>query len=83
MTPREELAWKQATKFCQTAEWGMRAIKSAFPRIKERIMYETKGQWKVMLNLMVLLYNYPLKHVGLNEIETTFFCLLRHCVGED
>jgi hypothetical protein len=58
MTPQQELHWKQATQFRQTAEWGMRAIKSAFPCIKEKIMYETKGRRKVMLNLMVLRYNY-------------------------
>jgi hypothetical protein len=80
MTPQEELAWKQATQFRQTAVWGMHTIKSAFPCIKEKIMYETKGRQEVMLNLMVLLYSYRLKHVGLNEIETTFVGALRNRV---
>jgi DDE superfamily endonuclease len=83
MSAREKLRWKQATQFRQTAEWGMRAMKSAFPRIKEKIMYETKGRRKLMLNLMVLLYNYRSEHVGLNEIKTTFVDALRNRYGED
>jgi hypothetical protein len=83
MTICEKQKWQQATQFRQTAEWGMCAMKSVFPRIKEKIMYKTKGRRKVMLNLMVLLYNYRLEHVGLNEIQTTFVGALKNQYGEE
>jgi len=38
----------------------MRGFQSSFPRLKEKILYEERGERKIMLNLMVLQYNFRL-----------------------
>ena len=66
------LQLKQATSLRQAAEWGMRAIQSAFPRMKDAILYEEKGERGVVLKLLPLLYNIRLAKVGLNQILNTY-----------
>jgi DDE superfamily endonuclease len=69
----EELVVQQeATSLRQAAEWGMRAIQSSFPRLKDRIHYETNGERRVFLQLLPLLYKYCMKLVGLNQIGSTY-----------
>jgi hypothetical protein len=36
----------------------MRAFQGSFPRLKEKIRFEERGERKIMLNLMVLLDNF-------------------------
>ena len=67
-TPSEMLRLDQATSLRQAAEWGMRAIQSAFPRFYDRIKFERNGERAVYLSLLPLLYNYRLAKVGLNQI---------------
>jgi hypothetical protein len=62
----------QATSLRQAAEWGMRAIQSSFPRLKDRIHYENNGERKIFLSLLPLLYNYRTNLVGLNQIANTY-----------
>ena len=62
----------QATSVRQAAEWGMRAFQGSFPRIKDRLVYEEKGERKIMLKFIVLLYNYRARKVGLNQILNTY-----------
>jgi len=66
------LQLKQATSLRQAAEWGMRSIQSAFPRMKDAILYEEKGERAVILKLLPLLYNIRLERVGLNQILNTY-----------
>ena len=63
---------RQATSLRQLSEWGMRMIQGQFPRLKDRIVLEDFGERKVILNLMVLLYNYQASTVGINQILNTF-----------
>jgi hypothetical protein len=63
---------QEATSLRQAAEWGMRAIQSSFPRLKDRIQYENNGERKVFLLLLPLLYNYRTNLVGLNQIGSTY-----------
>jgi DDE superfamily endonuclease len=63
---------EQATSLRQAAEWGMRAIQGAFPRLKETIKIEENGERSVILNLMPLLYNYRLATVGLNQLRNVY-----------
>ena len=56
----------------QSAEWGMRAFQASFPRIKDRILYEEKGERKIILKLLVYLFNYRANHVGINQIKNTY-----------
>ncbi len=62
----------QATSLRQSAEWGMRALKSSFPRLRDRMIFETRGDRKVILYTMVLLYNLRARLVGINQILSTF-----------
>jgi hypothetical protein len=70
--PEELLKAEQATSLRQATEWGMRAIQGSFPRLKDRIHYETNGERKVFLQLLPLLYNYRTNMVGLNAIANTY-----------
>jgi DDE superfamily endonuclease len=62
----------EATSLRQAAEWGMRAIQGSFPRLKDRIHYETNGERAVFLKLVPLLYNFRTNLVGLNQIQNTY-----------
>ena len=62
----------QATSLRQAAEWGMRAIQGAMPRLKDAIHYEENGERRVMLKLVPLLYNLRIARVGLNQIKNTY-----------
>jgi DDE superfamily endonuclease len=68
----EIIRMKEATSLRQAAEWGMRAIQGAFPRLKDPIKYEEKGERRSILQLVPLLYNYRLEVVGLNQIQNTY-----------
>ena len=65
----------QATSLRQAAEWGMRAIQGAFPRLKDSVPVEENGERKVYLSLVPLLYNFRLETVGSNQIRNTY------CIG--
>ena len=64
---------REATSLLQTAEWGMRALQSSFPRLKDRIRYEESGERRVILKLMVLLFNLRSRRVGINQILNTYY----------
>ena len=63
---------RQATSVRQLSEWGMRMIQGQFPRLKDALMYEEKGDRKVILSLMVNLYNFHCSTVGINTIQNSF-----------
>ncbi len=41
----------------QALEWGMRAFKFMFARVKDTIIYEENNQMKIMLKAMILHFN--------------------------
>ena len=49
-----------------------RAATGAFPRLKDKMIFEAFGERKIILNLMVLLYNFQLGTVGVNQILNSF-----------
>ena len=63
---------RDATSIRQLSEWGMRMIQAQFPRLKDPIYYEENGERRVILNLMVLLYNFQCSRVGHNMILSSF-----------
>lgn len=71
-TPLEVIQMQEATSLRQAAEWGMRAIQGSFPRLKDKIRYEENGERRIMLSLVVLIYNYRLEVVGLNQIRNVY-----------
>ena len=70
----------EATSMRQAAEWGMRALQGSFPRLKCRIVYEEKGERQLIIESIVLLYNWRANTVGINQIRTTFMPYLdKYC----
>ena len=69
---RELLVNVAATKVRQLSEWGMRGFQGSFPRTKDRLQFEVNGERKIIIHLMVLLYNARAHLVGINQIKNTF-----------
>ena len=63
---------RQATSLWQLSEHGMRMIQGQFPRSKDPMPFEERGDRKDILHLMVLLYNFQASTVGINQILNTF-----------
>ena len=65
-----------ATSLRQAAEWGMRAIQSSMPRLKDRFPYEEEEkafrERELILLVVPKLYNFRLEFVGLNQIRSTY-----------
>ena len=68
----EILINEEATSMRQSAEWGMGSFQSSFPRIKDKIRYEEEGERKLILKMLILLYNYRGNKVGINQIRNTY-----------
>ena len=67
---------EEATSMRQSAEWGMRAFQCSFPRVKDCIPFEYRGQRRLMMKLLILLYNLRTKKVGINQILNVICHLL-------
>ena len=50
----------------------MRIIQGKFPRIKDPISYEERGERKVILRLLVNLYYFQTSQVGISQIINSF-----------
>ncbi len=59
----------QATLARQSAEGGMLAMQTSFPKIKDRFVYKERGEWRIVLNMFVILYNMRARMVGINQIK--------------
>jgi len=81
MTIDEMEIAKDATSMRQSSEWGMRAFQASFPRIKDRITMEERGQRKLMMKLMILLYNLRTRRVGINQILNVYMPSLNEDVN--
>jgi hypothetical protein len=55
----------------QASEWGMRALQGTFIRMKSRLT-SNKYKRKLILTVIILLYNFRTHVVGLNQIATVF-----------
>ena len=67
----------------QSVEWGMRAFQSSFPRIKDRIIFEENGEKRLILRLLVLLFNYRANMVGINQIWNEYLSPLQDGIAND
>ena len=74
---------RQTTSARQTAEWGMLTIQASFPRIKDRFIYEERGERRIVLKMLVLLYNLRARMVGINQIRNTYMRHLNRNANED
>ena len=73
---------RQATSMRQAAEWGMRALQSSFPRMKDRFVYEERGERRITLKLFVLLFNMRARMVGINQIKNVYMANLNRDAEE-
>ena len=72
MTLEEINLATEATSMRQAAEWGMQAFQSSFPWVKDQIEFESIGQQKQMMKLMILLFNLRSRRVGINQILNVY-----------
>lgn len=63
---------EEAMSLRQTSEWGMRGLQGSFPRLKDRFKIEDFGERKIILEMIVLLYNARANKVGINQIRNTY-----------
>ena len=69
---------RDATSMRQSAKWGMRAFQSSMPCIKNLINFETRGERKVTLTMMIFLYHLCARAVGINQLQS-FYAAPLHC----
>ena len=69
--------FRAATSVRQMSEWGMRGLQGSFPRLKDRLQYEERGERRIILLLVALLYNFRAETVGQNQIQSTFMPFLK------
>ena len=50
----------------------MRAFQLSMPRIKDRMVFEERGERKVTLCVMILLYNLRANRVGINQLTSVY-----------
>ena len=73
---------RDATSMRQSSEWGMRAFQASFPRLKDRITIEYRGQRKLMMKLLIHLYNLRTRKVGINQILNVYMPALDEDVNQ-
>ena len=66
----------------QSAEWGMQAFQALFPRVKDLIEFKEIGQRKLMMKVMILLFNLRARRVGINQILNVYMPSLNVNVNE-
>ncbi len=74
-TAAQKMDWmrkKQATSMWQSSEWGMRMIQSSFPWMCDKVQFEEKGEHRIAIKMMVLLFNLCVHMVGINQIRNFF-----------
>jgi len=65
---------KQATSFCQSAEWGMRAVEGSFPWLKDKLLLsDTIEDRNIFLHAITMLHNFCTHRVGLNQLSSTYY----------
>jgi hypothetical protein len=63
---------RDATSMRQSAQWGMMAFQSSMPCLKDCMKFETRGERRVTLTMMILLYNLQAQTVGINQLKSAY-----------
>jgi hypothetical protein len=50
----------------------MRQFQASFPRMKDEFQLETQGERRIILLLVVYLFNYRMNLVGCNQVRSTY-----------
>ena len=59
----------------------MRSLQSSFPRLGDRLVYEERGERRIMMKMMILLYNFLARLVGINQIKNVYMSNLNEDAG--
>ena len=70
--PLQVLVSREATSLRKSTEWGMHGLKGSFPRLNDKLVYEERGERKVIVDLIVRLNNVRSTLVGINQIKSVF-----------
>ena len=54
----------------------MQEIQSSFPRLKDTFVYEENVECRIVMKMMVLLFNIRAQTVGINQIRNFFMSRL-------
>lgn len=79
--PIERIVGRNATSVRQLSEWGMRSFQGSFPRLRDKFFYEERGERSIILECIVLLYNYRAATVGHNQIRSSYMAHLNRPVN--
>jgi hypothetical protein len=63
---------REETSARQTAEWGMLSLQAFSPRLKDQFIYKERRERRIVLKMMVLLYNMRAQMVEINQIRNTY-----------
>ena len=74
---------RQATSMRQAAEWGMRMLQGSFPRLKDRFVFENRGERRIALKSFILLFNLRSRLVGINQIRNVYMPLLERSAMDE
>lgn len=77
-TRLEVMIKEEATSMRQTAEWGMCGFQASFPRVKDRMRFSDKGERRLIMKCLILLYNTRSRRVGINQIKNVYMPALRN-----
>ena len=67
---------RDTTSMHQSAEWGMRAMQASFPRLKDVLLYEERGERGLIFKSALLAFNLRARLVGINQIQNVYMPLL-------
>ena len=82
MTLLEEMAIRrEATSMHQASEWGMRSFQASFLCLKDHLPFEHFGHRKIVMIMVILLYNLHTKN-GIDQIENVYISSLNENVNE-
>jgi hypothetical protein len=63
---------RDATSMRQFAELGMRAFQSSMPGLKDCMKFETPGEQRVTLTMMILLHNLQARAARINQLTSVY-----------
>jgi hypothetical protein len=61
----------------------MRMLQTSFSQVKDWFVYEDRGEWRIYLKMLVLLYDMRARIVGIIQIRNTYMKHLKRNSNED
>ena len=61
----------------------MQMLQTSFPLVKDRFVYKERGEQRLYLKMLVLLYNMRAGMVSINQIRNTYMKHLTRNANED